>query len=285
MCRKRLVTCISRALMTGGLLLSLSSPLLANSYYNTWQSGYSSPSNYGKYRFRPLEKSSNSKYSYASGSYQQPSWYSGPYRMVKNNRYAFNQRNFYYGSNPNFANSTNGWQQPAFIKQYGWTPAKKMVVRRVSTSNHFASSTNTYVEEASSTAPVYRSAPINTQGFRYRDMTRNAPYVTFSDRVKQFTKMKERFVTQQPQIQHVQVQPVEQRHERSVFKVKPQNAGRVGNYNFRPDQRFTLLPQAPRIEAEHHPKQGGFQLVDAKVQETSNNFLDNWSFRPVESTF
>ena len=169
-----------------------------------------------------------------------------------------------------------------------------MVVRRVSESDHYASSTNSYVEDAS-VAPAYRSAPINTQGFRYRDMKRNAPYVTFSDRVKQFMKTEQRFAQQLPPIQQplpplqpllplqqVQVRQLNVTARASVIR-KQQNMGVVGNYKFRPDERFAPQPPAPQVAVKPMPDKV-IELVGAKVQESGDNFLDDWSFRP-ESTF
>ena len=116
-------------------------------------------------------------------------------------------------------------------------------------------------------------------------MTRNAPYVTFSDRVKQFMKMEKRFDHPLPAVQHVKIQPVEQQPLPTAVIRKQHNPGVVGNYRFRPDERFAPHLPAPRMVAEPKPAKSDFQLVDAKVQESGDNFLDNWSFRPVESTF
>ncbi len=276
MFKKKLVTCITRALIAGGMLFSFSSSTLASSYYNPWMTGFSPSSSYAQYRFRPVEQQRHVRYSYATGRYQQPQ------RQPLGN--SWNRYNSYgqYQYSP-YRNMQ--FRQPAFVRQYGWTAAPKMVVRRVSESSHYASSSNSYVEEAS-TAPVYRSAPISTQGFRYRDMTRNAPYVTFSDRVKQFMQTEKRFDEPRPVVQHVQIQPLQPQPPRvAVTRAQP-TSGIMGNYNFRPDERF--VPQrvtAPKVMAKPQPEKSDFQLVDAIVQESGDNFLDNWSFRPVESTF
>jgi len=270
MFRKKLVTCINWALIAGGFLFS--SSVLANSYYNSWSTGYSSTGSYGQYRFRPVAPQRHVRYSYATGRYQQPQWQSSRY-----NSYSQYRHSPYQGLR---------FRQPAFVRQYGWAPAAKMVVRRVTESSHYASSSNAYVEEASTT-PVYRSAPISTQGFKYRDMTRNAPYVTFSDRVKQFMKLEKRFSHQQPAVQHVQIQPVKQQPAPAAVKIirKPHNPRIAGNYQFRPDQRFAPQLPAPRMVVKPKPVKNDFRLVDAKVEKAGDNFLDNWSFRPVESTF
>ncbi|NNJ93075.1 MAG: hypothetical protein HKP55_15475 [Gammaproteobacteria bacterium] len=272
MFRKKLVTCINCALIAGGLLLSFSSSAMANSVYNSWSTGYTLPGSYGQYRFRPVAPQRHVRYSYATGRYQQPQRRSNWY-----NSYSHYRHSPYQGLR---------FSQPAFVRQYGWAPASKMVVRRVSQSSHYASSSNAYVEQAS-TAPVYRSAPISTQGFKYRDMTRNAPYVTFSGRVKQFMKMENRFSHQVPAVQHVQIQPVEQQPTQATVNVirKQHNPGIVGNYKFRPDQRFAPQLPAPQMVARPKPEKSDFRLVGAKLQNSGDNFLDNWSFRPVESTF
>jgi len=275
MFRKKLVTCINWALIAGGLLFSFSSSALASSYYQSWSAKHASSGNYGAYRFRPVTPQRHVRYSFATGRYHQPKWRSMQYSQNRYNGYSQYRHSPYQSLR---------YRQPAFVRQYGWVPASKMVVRRVSELNHYASSTNTYVEEAP-VAAEYRSAPISTQGFRYRDMKRNAPYVTFSDRVKQFMNMEKRFTQQPPSLQPVQIQPVEQSAPRKAVIRNRHNQGIVGNYKFRPDERFA--PQLPESQIVTAPKptKGDFQLVDVKVQESGDNFLDNWSFRPVESTF
>lgn len=278
MFRKKLVNSIKWALIAGGLLFSFSSSAVANSFYQSWSSKNTSSGYYGQYRFRPVTPQRHVRYNFATGRYQQPQWQPrqynrGGHRVGHN---SFSQ----YRHSP-YQNLR--YRQPAFVRQYGWAPASKMVVRRVTESSHYASSGNSYVEQAPE-APVYRSAPINTQGFRYRDMTRNAPYVTFSDRVKQFMKMEKRFI-QPPAVKPVQVQPQVQPAPRAAVIRKQQNHGLVGNYKFRPDNRFAPQLPEPQMVAEPGPDKGDFQLVDVKVQESGDNFLDNWSFRPVESTF
>jgi hypothetical protein len=272
MFRKKLVTCINWALIAGGLVFSLSSSVLASSFYNSWSPGYSLSGSYGQYRFRPVAPRQHVRFSYATGRYQQPQW-----RTNRYNSYSHYRHSPYQGLR---------FRQPAFTRQYGWASASKMVVRRVSEASHYSSSSNAHVEEASA-APVYRSAPISTQGFIYRDMRRNAPYVTFSDRVKQFMKMEKRFSHQLPGVQHVQIQPVEPQSTQASATVirKRHNSGMVGNYKFRPDQRFAPQPPARQMVAHPKPEKSGFRLVDAKVQNSGDNFLDKWSFRPVESTF
>ena len=275
MLRKKLVTCITRSLMAGALLFSFSSATMANSFYNPWSAGHSSPTSYGQYHFRPVAPQRHVRFSYATGRFQQPQWQPKQYSWSRYNRYSQYRHSPYQNLR---------FRQPAFVRQYGWAPASKMVVRRVSESSHYASSSNSHVEEVS-TAPVYRTAPISTQGFRYRDMTRNAPYVTFSDRVKQFMKMEERFSQQPSNVQHEKIQPAAQRPVKAVVIRKQPNRGTVGNFKFRPDERFAPQLPAPRVVAEPKPDTANFQLVDAKVQESGDNFLDSWSFRPVESTF
>jgi len=276
MFRKKLVTCINWALVAGGLLFSFSSSALANSYFQSWSAKHASPGNYGAYRFRPVTPQRHVRYSFATGRYHQPKRQPMHYSQYRYNTFS----QYRYSPYQNLR-----YRQPAFVRQYGWTPATKMVVRRVTESSHYASSGNSHVEEAPET-PVYRSAPISSHGFKYRDMTRNAPYVTFSDRVKQFTKMEQRFTQRPPAVQHVNIKPVEPRTPARASVIKKQHhRGIVGNFRFRPDERFA--PQMPEPQFVSEPKQdkSNFQLVDVKMQKSGDNFLDNWSFRPVESTF
>lgn len=275
MFRKKLITCLTQVLMIGGMLYSSTgmarnyyagmSPSMAYQVYSHANGGYSHFSPQFKrqfrpeYRFRPLPRQHQVRFNFATGNYYQPRW-----KVV-------NQKTMQSG-------------QPAFARQYGWAPAKKMTVRRVTESNHYASSTNSEVESFS-TAPVYRTAPISTQGFRYRDMRRNAPFVSFSDRVKKSSGLEQTFAVQRPQVNHVKIQPLK---KETATRVEPNRVlppGISDNYSFRPDQRFSSNPGRTQLITSPQPEKRDFHLVDVKVEEPGDKFLDNWSFRPVESTF
>ena len=136
-CLKRTCYLYYPALIAGGLLFSFSSSALANNYYGQWYGGHSSYGNQGKYRFRPLEARTNTRYNFATGRYQLPEPRYSQYRAPANNRYygnsclnsynsySYNSYNNRYGNNSYSHYRHSPYQnlryrQPAFVRQFGW---------------------------------------------------------------------------------------------------------------------------------------------------------------------
>lgn len=68
------------------------------------------------------------------------------------------------------------------MRQYAWSTAQPRGFRRGGEDSRYANQNNT--ETMVSAAPEFRTAPVTTQGYRFRNPTRNARFVTFSQRVK-----------------------------------------------------------------------------------------------------
>ena len=198
----------------------------------------------------------------------------------------------YWQATPAFRNR---WMKnnrvPAFVRQYAWEAAQPRGFRKGGAYNHYANQSHDAVEQAST--PVYRTAPVSSQGFRYRNPARNANYVSFTDRInmgKPFSyanpvqPAKPATVNQVSISTAVEVKPVMNRH------VAGQQLVDRGNYRFRPDERFSQpLPTETRtpVVTQNQPvtSLGAFKLANAELPQASHNRWNQWSFRPADSTF
>jgi len=192
MTNKTLSRAMYQLMFAGCISVSMAMPAQAeNLYQRYWQSvsgqlTHSSQS----YRFRPMADSRrpvpqyNNRFSIASRmTSNYPGFENRHLRfrpMVTAARPVPQVFRASYGSRYRVA------QVPAFARQFAWNPAARATVtRHGQAQNFYASETsNSYAQVTE--APAYRSAPVTAHGFRFRDSQRSAPYVTFSERVRQF---------------------------------------------------------------------------------------------------
>lgn len=177
--KKRLVENILKAVTSGSLLVFISLDVSANSFYSNWYSNVS--------------KAFKQQYQLRSNAYDntyRPKNYAADLRNIRqvNNRVSsrLGPRASYQYQRP-VKRSQYQPAVPAFARAYGWTShvgfarQQPTFVKKVTGRDNFSSSVNQHIE--SSEVPVYRSAPVTTQGFRYRKQVRNANYVSFTDRI------------------------------------------------------------------------------------------------------
>lgn len=285
--RAKLKTYLYQLMFAGCVSASFSTPVLAGQHYFHAYNGlyaqngqFSSPYRqtrqvYGNYRFRPLQQTS-SDYRRSGQRFIQP-------------RYAFARPQY---RQPYQRLSHHRFNTPAFIRQYGWEPAQPKGFRRGSADNFYANQSNDAIE--TSATPVYRTAPVSAQGFRYRTIVRNNNYVTFADRVKPVRP----FVQAEPVQQEPAVVTSTVAHNTAHVKdiSRSSTAGKSfyqsGNYSFRPDVRFqpertAEVAPTPVIEASDSGSvmPVSYKLANAELPVSVNNSWNQWSFRPVDSTF
>ena len=211
---------------------------------------------------------------------------------------------------------------PAFARQYGWTPANNMVVRKGGGSDHYASEMNAGFAQQTVTAniPEYRTEPVTKQGFKYRTINRNPGHVSFADKlrhlvpqqnmntyrsekqlaVKADTWQKLPPVTSpmvpsampsvSPSTVQAQVLP-----ETKVM-AKPNNAlvqVNASGYRFRPDDRFenqvsqssvsqTNRGAMPYNAPVNKMAPDDFKLANAKMESNNPDASGQWFFRPSQ---
>ncbi len=297
-----------------------------NLYQRYWQSvnGQFSHSSQS-YRFRPADVSFENRRNAAFKNFEQR-------RAQAFNRFAHltamprfrplsptgNAATLY---RPSYERTAAFGQPPAFARQFAWTPAVNTVIRSGRDQNHYASEMNDSYEQAS--VSDYRSAPVSSQGFRYRNSQRNAPYVSFSERVRSALPERQRAPAAsrysqaasryQPQhhehvpAAHMQtarvtdmpapVQPEVSRPAADKVKIfmSSQPLPSAQGFNFRPDGRFGKPAEKPaRYEIKQEdpftvPSQQSpiaadtMQLARAQMERTLDNPWDNWSFRPADA--
>lgn len=186
---------------------------------------------------------------------------------------------------------------PAFARQYGWSAGPQVNFRRGGSTNYYASESSNPVVKVQS----YRSEPVTTQGFNFRTNTRNTEYVSFSERVKRSQQMLSAQVKKPASITRKQphVLPVQKQLADKPFVVQgnrqqdsyreQQSRGPViksrSDVQFRPDQRFI-----PRVRPDVAVKPTlvqpvSYKLADATDIDNADSRWNDWSFRPVNSTY
>lgn len=303
--KKKTASMIALALFGGGLIFSMTSAAAGNWYPG---SAYATPGTQpvmpvyryaGNYRFRPLDQHQvpvqryqPNHFMHASGRHQ-----AAYQRYLKT--YLPDIADAQQYRMPRARYAVNRVRPPAFARQFGWSLAGNSTVRTVRQTSHFASSVNNRVEQ--SAAPEYYSQPINTQGFRYRVIKRNAPFVSFSQRVNAMLPstapapmppMPVTLAPSRPEHRSFST-PALHEHTQQHRQVPPALTGLVGpsaaeQYRFRPMQvAQQRLPSAIRepVETAVTTRHNGYHLADAKQDKNQHDFLDNWSFRPVESNY
>ena len=291
---------IYQLMFAGCLSASLATPALAGNQA-IWKYNYSSfKQDYPGYRFRPLNRPPVRQYSRyrVSRNYYpvQRRYVSSPF-MPRMNRaryaqqYPVSRLPYWQRSSAPAHRQVKAYRVPAFARQYSWEAAQPKRFRRGGSMNHYASESNSTVEQ--NNTPVYRAAPVSSHGFRFRKSTRNTHYVSFSDRVKTAKPVSYADMSQTAEQTHKTpsvVQPVELKPA-----ANPYIAGRLlyksGNYRFRPDERFQVKqqnqPTGLTAVTQNMPAAVpvSYQLANAELPETRDNRWDQWSFRPSGSTF
>lgn len=278
---KKMKVTLYQLIFAGCIGAVFTSQALAGNYFYQPQ-GYAIPQQaYAGYRFRPIQRLHDhhqvrQHYSYAQAAR------------------ALSQARLYFGSNRNYrqirSTATHRFAVPAFARQYAWSTAQPKGYRRGGSENFYANESNQQIIQSAmypaKTTPVYQSSPVTTQGLRYRTISRNTNYVTFSERVKAFKPVS--FVAPVSPAEKAQV-PVPAKN--SVTPKPASNSYhpgksllKSGNYRFRPDLRFQpALKQEVVQQPPANPD--NYKLANAALPATADNPWNDWSFRPADSTF
>ncbi|MGD2117635.1 MAG: hypothetical protein PVG66_04690 [Chromatiales bacterium] len=296
-----------RFMIASGLGLAAVTPATAASYPGYYRLPANVADNLSQYRFRPLNN-------HPAQAAMMPQWprYAPP-AMAYAHPYARSALPVYAaGYNQPQSWQLRGWpvvmpQQmtrrvsapasarlPAFARQYGWGPQpqqRPMQANRVSyrygqSINHYASQISNEQYEQDYVAET--SAYADTASFRYRPDTRNVRRVQFTDNLKKpvhpqhsaYQRTEAAVQTRSP------VQSNPQQRMRELFQQRQQRLLSAQQYRFRPDPRFNNQPRQPAEPQKVLP-------VAYKVAENRNpafnkiadNPWEQWSFRPVDTTF
>ncbi len=167
---------LTQLMFAGSLSASISLPAQAGDLYQRyWQQVAPQFSqHFGRYQFRPtaadVDSVSRYRQSYGARHFSRS--------VTAVNRYAPVIR-------PVYGQPMKQMQTPAFTRQFAWSPAPNTVYRRGGSYHHYASEQNNSFETDQVDVPRYRTAPVSTQGLRFRSAERSAPFVSFSERVRQ----------------------------------------------------------------------------------------------------
>ena len=278
---KKLKITLYQLMFAGCIGAVFSSQALAGNYvYPDY--GFALPQQaYAGYRFRPIQRLNDQRkvrqhYSYAQAAR------------------ALSRARLYFGANRCYRQIRNAaihrFAVPAFARQYAWTTAQPKGYRRGGSENFYANESSQQISQSATypakTTPVYQSSPVTAQGLRYRTISRNTNYVTFSDRVKAFKPVN--LVVPAPAAQKVRV-PMP---AKDAITPKPafdsyhpgKSLLKSGNYRFRPDLRFQ---PALKQEVVQQPSanSANYKLANAQLPAAADNPWNDWSFRPADSTF
>lgn len=306
----KLKSYLYRLMFAGCVSVTLSGTVFASSAFNGRYYYSDFQKDYPGYRFRPIEKErvsyrgysqqffqnrfypvTASRYLPVHGRFDTARYYSAYSPNYRQQKISFNGG--YYqpdvaGNSYHMASALNQrtktYDMPAFAKQYAWETAQPRGFRRGGSIDHYATQLNETVEQTS--APVYRTSPVSSQGFRYRVPSRNANYVSFADRVKPFMPVIESKSIQSGYFSRPSVPDVKTVEATNVEPVSRSGQKLVngGNYRFRPDERFDRnAPVKPMQHEQVFPV--AYKIANAELTQSGDNSLNSWSFRPSDPTF
>lgn len=300
----KLKAVVCQLMFAGCVSVSISTPTFAANLFNGKYSYSAFHQAYPEYRFRPVEQKPadyrryqpNARYSYlrqqrpVSGSYRTTAgFYPGYARQQRPLRTLTYQPARSVPAYNHFTRTlpASHYQKPAFARQYAWEAAQPRGFRRGGGANYYSNQSNDSVEQSGTS--IYRTSPVTAHGYQYRSPARNANFVTFSERVmKSFKPVRQERFSRNNQVQE-HARPAERLggHDQARQAYKSGHAtGNLGNYRFRPDTRFQ--PAARQTRAQDIAPAAvpvSYRLADAEFPKTGNNPWDQWSFRPVDSTF
>lgn len=282
---KKLKVTLYQLMFAGCIGAAFSSQALAANYVYP-HNGYALPKQaYTGYRFRPVERFNEQhqlrrhfSYAQAARALHQARLYHGSTRIYRQFRHA--------------APLQHRSGIPAFARQYAWSTAQPKGFRRGGSENFYANQSNEQISQSAgdsaNTTALYQSSAVSTQGFRYRTISRNTNYVSFSDRVKAFKPVN--FIAPAAPFEQKPV-PVRVPAVKSVTPKPASNSYdpgksllKSGNYRFRPDLRFQPeMKQEVVQQISVDPV--NYKLANAELPATVDNPWNDWSFRPADSTF
>ena len=177
---------------------------------------------------------------------------------------------------------------PAFQRQYAWQPANVTVYRRGGSKSHYASESNTDFEQ--SYAQGYQSQPVTSQGYRYRNGQRNAPFVSFSDRVRGASSVTEMQVREYslPQTRQSTAMPMEEMNKPVVRQAAAQVfqlTAKPINQHHQPAAAATFKPVMPAAPVSLYSQpEVAVEEPPVKVFMSSQPLpsADGFNFRPDE---
>ena len=322
---KKLSFLISKVLVAGCVSFAFTGT--ASAYSNGYWQGLS-PAKFGQYKFRPVD-SQKQRFNQRTGfdrpqrpqtrnvfsRFDMPAFVNMMSAYSAPMRFAMPHPMTGYRSNPGsittpaqiLAENNRYYQmgrysrplKPAFARQYGWTPATKMVVRKGGGSDHYASEVNAGFahQTVAESIPEYRTEPVTHQGFRYRTINRNPGHVSFADKLRHLvpqnpsnTFRQEGRVAinsenwQKPVTEEVpavvSAKPIQRQFNNSLVQVN------ASGYRFRPDARFEsqdspAFTESMPVNTAHSED---FQLANAKMESVNLDSSNQWFFRPSQPT-
>lgn len=178
--KKPLSRLLTQLMFAGCLSTSISLPAQAgNLYQRYWQQVAPQFSqHFSQYRFRPVAADAASASRFRPGAVYSAAYRNAYQPVAAVNRYTPIIR-------PVYGQPLRSAQVPAFARQFAWSPAPNTVYRRGGSEHHYASEQNNAFETDQVDVPRFRTAPVSTQGLRFRSAERSAPFVSFSERVRQ----------------------------------------------------------------------------------------------------